>query len=90
MAQLKGLNKITHVGVAGVGPGSVRNLWGYVTADNLATVGAAGYFNDFAEWMTKGDQLMVTCDVDATPVLRHYVVTAVSASSVTIAPQNVT
>ncbi len=84
MALTKGnLRRIANGGVAasGTSPG----VYSLVTTDDWATVNAAGYFNTAADVLEKGDQIIATLDVDATPQLRMLVVTDVSAGVVSIA-----
>lgn len=35
-------------------------LWHYTTTDAVATVGAAGYFNDAADMLRRGDMILAT------------------------------
>lgn len=63
----------------------------YATADAVATVETAGYFNAARARLTKGDVLVAVMVALGTPVLKQYVFTAVPASgNVTIALQTTT
>lgn len=82
---LTGLKCISHVGSIGTGAGSVRKVFSYITNDDAATVQAAGYFNSVASSFAVGDVVIASLDLDGTPLAKMYVVTAASASAVTIA-----
>jgi|GEM_PF-2712138 len=84
MALAKGnLRRIANGGVAAndTSPG----VYSLVTNDDWVTVNAAGYFNSVADILEKGDQIIATVDVDATPQLRLLVVTDVTGGVVSIA-----
>lgn len=80
---LKGLSRLANFGV--VGNNQPASMWLYVTDDAHATVVAANYFNAQAQFMRKGDLIDVITAFNGTPLNRRYVVTAVTASAVTIA-----
>lgn len=80
--EIKGLNRNYHLGAAGAAQPS--NFWTYVTADTHATVIAAGYFNAQAQHMRVGDVIMGVSSITGTPVVRLYIVTAVTSTVVTI------
>ena len=80
---IKGLNRLANFGV--VGNNQPASLWLYVTDDAHATVAAAGYFNAQAQFMRKGDLIDVVTAFTGTPLNRRYMVTAVTATVVTIA-----
>jgi hypothetical protein len=81
---VKNLNRNSHLGTFGTN--APNSLWTYVTEDTHAVVIAAGYFNAQAQFFRKGDVIhAVTSLATATPVYRLYVVTATTATTVTIA-----
>ena len=57
----------------------------YVTNDDPATIETAGYFNDYAGRLKKGDQIQASHTLGGTAGLRIYVVASVAAGVVTIA-----
>jgi hypothetical protein len=61
----------------------------YVTTEAASVIETAAYFNAAYKQLAKGDIIFAVCVISGTPVLRQYVVTASSASGVTIAAQNV-
>lgn len=87
---LTGLKCISHLGSIGTGSGSVKKLFSYVTNDDAATVQAAGYFNSVAAQFSVGDVIIASLDLDGSPLMKNYVVTAASATAVTIALQTTT
>lgn len=80
---IKGLNRLANFGV--VGNNQPPSLWLYVTDDAHAAVAGAGYFNAQAQFMRKGDLIEVVTAFNGTPLNRRYMVTAVTATVVTIA-----
>ena len=70
----------------------------YTTADTAATVAGAGYFSPAARGLDVGQIIEVVSDTGGTPLLKSYVITAVTkpdlsngvAGAVTIALQTVT
>jgi hypothetical protein len=89
---LKNLSRIASLGVPTglAGDQKHRSKWGLCTIDDAAAVQAAGYFNAAAAMFVKGDLIAATLDVDATPVAKNYVVTAIAAGVVTVALQTTT
>ncbi len=79
---LKGLNRLNQLGT--VGNVATPSLWTYSTNDTHAQVIAAGYFNAQAPFMRPGDVILAITGIGGTPVYRNYVVTAVTATVVTI------
>lgn len=79
-------------GVAiGAGNASVITLWQFATNDLATAVEAAGFFNGLADSMAVGDVILASMDLDGTPVMKTYTVTAISAAKVvTVALQTVT
>lgn len=57
-----------------------RSAYLYPTADALATVIAAGYFNGARARLKKGDVVFAIVDQDGTPTLRPLTLSAVPAS----------
>lgn len=85
---LDGFKRLASVGAIGTGTGSVKALCTYHTNDDAAAVEAAGYFNSLApNDLRAGDIIMAGLDIDGTPALKNYIVTAVTATAVTIAAQ---
>nr|WP_319389271.1 hypothetical protein [uncultured Cohaesibacter sp.] len=82
---LNGFKRIVSVGAIGTGSGSVKSLCSYHTNDDAAAVETAGYFNGLAPDLQKGDIILAGLDLDGAPKLKNYIVTAVSATTVTIA-----
>lgn len=70
---------------------TTTSTWRYATDDAAATVETAGYFNNARSQLQVGDVIQATMAMGGTPVLKHYVVTAVPASgNVTVALQTTT
>ncbi|MEL6290006.1 MAG: hypothetical protein AAFQ35_14695 [Pseudomonadota bacterium] len=67
------------------GPRSTISKWGYATDDASAVVEAGNYFLEAHGFLSVGDQIDVSLDLDGTPAMKSYVVTASSQSTVTIA-----
>lgn len=87
----KNLIMLDSGGVTGSGPGVQSRMHLGATLDTAAVVEAANYFNGSADLLQKGDVLMMTMARGGTPVLKLYVVTAISAVGVvTIALQSTT
>ena len=59
-----------------VGGGSGQRLWLYSTADTIATVNTAGYFNDASDMLNINDVLIVASSTGGTPVVSHSYVNA--------------
>lgn len=74
----EGLAVIRRSGVIGSGSGSVRSVWAYVTNDAASVVETDGYFDGDATKFTTGDIILASMDVDGTPAVKTYVVTASS------------
>lgn len=85
---LTGFKPISFLGSIGNGAGSVRQLFSYVTNDDGATVQANDYFNAVASQVAVGDVIIASLDLDGTVMGRLYIVTAVTATTVTIAKFN--
>lgn len=83
----KGLSRIQSTGSVGTGAGSVKSVLHYATNDDASAVQATGYFNNAAGLLALGDVIFASLDLDATPVLKNYMVTANTGSVVTIAAQ---
>lgn len=66
--------------------GGQRNtIFHYSTNDTHAVVIGANYFDPAAAFLQVGDIIMASCDLDGTPTLRQYMVSAISgAGAVTI------
>lgn len=84
---INGFKRVSTVGAIGNGPGSIKSQCAYCTNDDAAAVEATGYFNDLHADLAKGDTIQVSMDIDATPVLKNYIVTGIAAKVVTIAKQ---
>jgi hypothetical protein len=80
------LKRITIGPSLGTGRNSVKSLWMYVTNDTAAAVETTGYFNANVANFSAGDQISASLDMDGTPEGRIYLVTAVTATAVTVAP----
>jgi len=72
---------------SGTGAGNVGHCAYYWTTDAAAAIEAANYFNSAWERLPKGTRLEAVMVTGGTPVTKTYVVTASSASGVTIAIQ---
>lgn len=79
-------------GVAiGAGNANVVTIWQFATNDLATAVEAAGFFNSLADSMAVGDIIFASLDLDGTPQLKNYMVTAISAAKVvTVALQTTT
>ena len=64
-------------------------IWHYKSADAVATVETANYFNALAAELQIGDIIFASLVMGGSPVGRQYMVTANTGTVVTIAPQNV-
>lgn len=81
-----GFRTIAHIGTVNAAlAGSVRNFHAYVTNDDAAAVETTDYFLTLYERLKVGDLLVVSLDLDGTPTVRWYVVTASTSATVTIA-----
>lgn len=83
-----GLKRQFTKGATASGAGTVNSHWTYDTADAAATVEAANYFNGNVADLQKGDTIQATMAKGGTPVMKNYVVTANSGTTVTIAIAN--
>lgn len=79
-----GLNRFADGGAVGTAPGNRVGLYSYATADTLATVAAANYFNSAAAILKVGDIICVTAGIGGTPAMEHYIVSANTGTVVTI------
>ncbi|MFK8250191.1 hypothetical protein [Ancylobacter terrae] len=86
---LQGWSRLVAGPSVGIGPGSVRSKYMYVSLDTAAAVETTGYFNVMASQLTVGDQIDCSLDLGGTPRRRDYMVTAIAAGVVTIGAQNV-
>lgn len=59
-------------------------LWHYATPDLSTEVDAAGYFNDAADMLRKGDMIMANVDTDGSPAAGIYLVNDVAAGAVDV------
>ena len=64
-------------------------LWHLVTNDLATAVQAANFFDPLAKNMEVGDIVMAAVDIDGTPQLKNYIVTANDGTTVTLALQTV-
>lgn len=67
-----------------IGGGSGQRLWYYSTADTIATVNTAGYFNDAANMLNLNDVIMTITSTGGTPVVGHTYVNANDGSTVDV------
>ncbi len=67
-----------------IGGGSGQRLWYYVTADTIADVNTAGYFNDAANMLNLNDVIMAVTSTGGTPVVSHTYVNANDGSTVDV------
>jgi hypothetical protein len=86
---VKGFRTTDHMTNPSGDAGANLNCHKYVTNDDTAAVETSGYFNSIWRRLKKGDHIDMTLDLDGTVMRRNYIVTASSASAVTIAAQNV-
>ncbi|EKF43327.1 hypothetical protein NA8A_04828 [Nitratireductor indicus C115] len=75
---------------AGVSYGTGANVkqlsaWDYATTDDKAAIETAGHFNALAGEMSIGDTIKIRADLDGTPALYEYIVSANTGSAVTVA-----
>lgn len=84
----KNLIMFAQGGVTGAGAGVQVRHWSLATADAPAVVEAANYLNTSADLLQKGDVIHASMTRGGTPVLKQYIVTAISAAgAVTVALQ---
>lgn len=60
------------------------SLWHYSTADTIATVNTAGYFNDASAMMNVNDVIIAVTSTGGTPVVSHTYVNANSSGTVDV------
>ena len=60
------------------------NFWHYTTADTIATVNTAGYFNDAAGMIRVNDYMVIVSSTGGTPVVSHAYCNANNGSTVDI------
>lgn len=84
---IKGLKRFDIGGSVGSGEGSIKALYHYATNDAAGVVETTGYFNSLVGQVSVGDVVFASLDLDGTPALKNYIVSAVTASVVTIAAQ---
>lgn len=86
-----GFKTLTHIGTTDASvAGSNISKHAYVTNDAVATVETSNYFLPIYARLKKGDQIDATMVLSGSVVRRDYVVTAASASTVTIAASSAT
>ncbi|EFO29136.1 glycolate oxidase, iron-sulfur subunit [Roseibium sp. TrichSKD4] len=84
---MDGFRTIDHIGTTDASKaGSIRNIHAYITEDDGAGVETGNYFLEIHDRLKTGDQIFCSLDVAGTPTGRIYIVTASSASTVSIAP----
>lgn len=64
--------------------GSGVSLWHYTTADTIATVNTAGYFNNAANMVKLNDVIITVTSTGGTPVVSHTYVNANNGSTVDV------
>lgn len=74
---------------AGISYGSGANIkqlqdWDLATNDDTAAIETTGFFNPLAGEMKVGEIIAARLDLDGTPVLKYYMVTANTGTVVTI------
>ncbi len=80
------IKRITIGPALGSGASSVKSVWMLATNDTAADVQTSGYFNSFVAQLQLGDVIIAALDLDGTPAGRMYLVTAKSATAITVAP----
>lgn len=65
---------------------SIKQLcdWDLASDDDVAAVETGGYFNDLSAELQVGEIIRARLDLNGTPVMRHYMVSANSGGTVTI------
>lgn len=76
---------IARGGSHGAGGDKTCNLWLLACTENAAAVETAGALDALAGFVQKGDVIIASMVRTGTPVGQLYIVTAASASSVTVA-----
>ena len=74
---------------AGVAYGTGANIkqlqsWDFATTDDAATVETAHFFDPLVAEMNVGDVIQARLDLDGTPLLRNYLVSANDGTHVTV------
>jgi len=64
--------------------GSGFTFWHYSTADTIADVNSAGYFNSSANMFNLNDVIMTVTSTGGTPVVGHTYVNASTATAVDV------
>lgn len=64
--------------------GSGLNLWHYTTADTIATVNTAGYFNDAIGMIRANDIIIAVTSTGSTPVVSLVYAKDVSSSAIDV------
>lgn len=85
-----GFKTISHTGTPDGTTASMRSLHAYVSNDDKAAVIGSNYFLSIYSRLKVGDIILASLDIDGSPVLWIFMVTASSSTSVTIAAQTVT
>jgi len=67
-----------------LGGGSGVNLWHYTTADTIATVNTAGYFNDAIGMIRSLDVIIAVTSTGGTPVVSLVYAKDVSSSAIDV------
>ena len=63
---------------------SGMSLWHYSTADTIATVNTAGYFNDAIGMIAKNDVIIAVTSTGGTPVVSLVYAKDVSSSAIDV------
>lgn len=71
-------SRIAVGGAIGTGSKSVKSLYLYVTAETIATIEGAGYFDSLIDDLAVGDAVMVVAGVGGAPTMRIYYVSSVT------------
>ena len=64
--------------------GSGLNLWHYTTADTIATVNTAGYFNDAIGMIRANDIIIAVTSTGGTPVVSLVYAKDVSSTAIDV------
>ena len=71
-------------GLTSLASGSGVNLWHYTTADTIATVNTAGYFNDALGMIRSLDVIIAVTSTGGTPVVSLVYAKDVSSSAIDV------
>ena len=71
-------------GLTRLAGGSGLNLWHYTTADTIATVNTAGYFNDAVGMVRANDVIIAVTSTGGTPVVTLTYANSVTASAIDV------